>query len=761
MGRIRGICAKGGLILVFALLPSWVARATVLVNPPTPFKQRLMGENSYTIAISGSDDGTIGSGSFYNATRGYRFINTTLSSDANLVWLDVSSNQNFTVNAGQHIVVTLSTGTSSGTEIPLIGAGMVTTNSAPPACGTGGVATCQGSRSGASNLSAAYEAGKVLRISFSIQALCQTSGATGNLCGASAPNYSNFQTAGSGGATLSQSFVVTFSVVNDYVSTGAVSGTGNDSGTFTLQISNIPPVISCPTSGQIADYYFPGDGQIYLTPTKYPYTAGSGASSAAGAAVTDLTFLASRGGVALFSGNSVPSNEVVAYVDVGKGTQAISGFLNSTNGADNVYRAAVYAQNEVGILSATACSLPSPYITSQSIRGMLSKSKCFIATAAYHDADAAPVRMLRRFRDRVLSRFELGRRFISDYYKWSPAWAEWAWDKPFVRSLVLRALVPVELIAWALLEVAHGEESSSPQPYIDRLKKQLEKSSENPAPSYTEEFQKSLQPREPETSYTEKIKASLDPEQGVGQSAAPGSESYTESEKKKLPGEAERESPIQAVLAGKSVTTEPKRPDISHALGFMVGVNPNISVSDPNGSFNYSTIYGSGWQPELLMHYEWQPGHSEYFGSFGFHLNTGITYGQGYGQLSFPFNGSTVSQTKFTFLQVPMMIGATYRFNLLRLIRPYIGADVGAILYNESRRDDVGDKRGYSTVYSGHLGAALLLDYFDGGSARDGYLSTGIQHSYFVAEFMYLDTFSKSSVVFKRSGVYAGFLFEI
>lgn len=752
MGRTRGLCARGGVPLFASLLAFQAAQATVLVNPPEPFKQHVMGDKSYTIPIGGSDDGTIGGGSFYNSTRSYRFITTVLSSDANLVWLDVSTNQNLTVNSGQHIVVTLSTGTSSGTEIPLIGAGIVSTNAAPPVCGAGGVTSCQGSRSGASNLSATYESGKVLRVSFSVTALCQTPGATGNLCGNSSPNYGNFLTA-TGGSTLTQSLVVTFSVVNDYTSTGAVSGTGNDSGTFTLQISNIPPLITCPTSGQIADFYFPGDQQIYLTPAKYPNTAGTGANSVAGTAVKYLTFLASRGGVSLFSGNTVPSNEVVAYVDVAQGTQAVSGFVNSTNGGDNVYRGAVYAQNEVGILSASACSIPSPYITSQSIRGMLSKSKCFIATAAYQDADVAPVRMLRNFRDRVLSRFELGRKFISKYYEWSPAWAEWAWDKPFVRSVVLRALVPFELAAWAVLEVTHAEEAPSPQPYIDRLRKQIDETPATSEPSYTEEFKKKIAPAEPEPSYTEKLKSTFEPVESA--------EGYSETLKKSMPPEAERESPIQAVLSGKSITTEPKRPDINQALGFMVGVNPNIAVSDTNGSFNYSTIYGTGWQPELLMHYEWQPGHSEYFGSLGLHLNSGITYGEGYGQLSFPFNGSTVSQTRFTFLQVPMMIGATYRFNLLRLIRPYIGADAGAIFYNESRKDNVGDKRGFATVFAGHLGAALLLDYFDGGSARDGYLSTGIQHSYLVAEYMYLDSFSKSGVVFKRGGIYAGFLFEI
>jgi hypothetical protein len=741
------------MLLFASMLAGGASQATVLVNPPPPLRQHLMGEKSYPIPIAGSEvSGAVASGAFYNSTLGYRFITTTVSSDANLVWLDVSSNQNFSVSTGQHVVVTLSTGTSSGTEIPLIGAGIVTTNSAPPTCGAGGVISCQGNRSGATNLSAVYEPGKVLRVSFSVSALCGTSGATGNLCGTTAPNYTDFQSL-LGGATLSQSIVVTFSVVNDYISTGAVSGTGNDSGTFTLQISNIPPVISCPTSGLISDFYFPGDRQIYLTPGKYSSTAGNNtANTFTGTAVKDLVFLASRGGVGLFSGNAVPSNEVVAYVDVSKGTQAVTGFVNSTNGSDNIYRGAVYAQNEIGLVSASGCSVPSPYITAQSIQGMLSKSKCFIATAAYQDADAAPVRMLRNFRDRILSRFELGRRFISKYYEWSPAWAEWAWDKPFVRSVVLRALVPLELAAWAWLELGHAAEESSPQPYIDRLKKELDPVPDS-EPSFIEEFKKKTGPAESEASYTEKLKSSLDPvESGEG---------YTEKLRKDLPREEERESPIQAVLSGKSVTTREDRPDISQALGFMVGVNPNISVSDTDGAYNYPTIYGSGWQPELLMHYEWQPGHSEYFGSLGLHLNSGITYGEGYGQLSFPFSGSTVSQTKFTFLQVPITIGATYRFNLLRLIRPYIGADAGAIFYNESRKDDVGDKRGYTTVFSGHIGAALLLDYFDGGSARDGYLSTGIQHSYFVAEYMYLDSFNKNGVVFKRGGIYAGFLFEI
>lgn len=45
---------------------------------------------------------------------------------------------------------------------------------------------------------------------------------------------------------------------------------------------------------------------------------------------------------------------------------------------------------------------------------------CFIATAVYQQNDAEPVLVLRRFRDDVLNKSVVGRRFINLYYKLSP-----------------------------------------------------------------------------------------------------------------------------------------------------------------------------------------------------------------------------------------------------------------------------------------------------------------------------------------------------
>lgn len=74
-------------------------------------------------------------------------------------------------------------------------------------------------------------------------------------------------------------------------------------------------------------------------------------------------------------------------------------------------------------------------------------SGCLIASAAFSDADAAPVRNLRRFRDEVLARSAAGRRLTRLYERVSPALATWveqhAWSKPPLRRAIA-------LAAWVL-----------------------------------------------------------------------------------------------------------------------------------------------------------------------------------------------------------------------------------------------------------------------------------------------------------------------
>jgi hypothetical protein len=60
---------------------------------------------------------------------------------------------------------------------------------------------------------------------------------------------------------------------------------------------------------------------------------------------------------------------------------------------------------------------------------------------------APEVAVLRKFRDQYMVTNELGRRFISLYYRHSPAIAEYISNREWVKRLVRGALLPLVRIA--------------------------------------------------------------------------------------------------------------------------------------------------------------------------------------------------------------------------------------------------------------------------------------------------------------------------
>ena len=61
---------------------------------------------------------------------------------------------------------------------------------------------------------------------------------------------------------------------------------------------------------------------------------------------------------------------------------------------------------------------------------------CFIATAVYEDYDHPQVRALRRFRDKVLMRSAMGRKFVRWYYRVGPGLGEWVVDRRLIKPLI-------------------------------------------------------------------------------------------------------------------------------------------------------------------------------------------------------------------------------------------------------------------------------------------------------------------------------------
>lgn len=87
---------------------------------------------------------------------------------------------------------------------------------------------------------------------------------------------------------------------------------------------------------------------------------------------------------------------------------------------------------------------------SSEVRGPSPAAKpggCFIATAAFGSYDAEEVRVLRRFRDRVLLNSRLGTRLTSIYYRVSPTLAPRIRKRRMIRATIRRGL---RLVAWLL-----------------------------------------------------------------------------------------------------------------------------------------------------------------------------------------------------------------------------------------------------------------------------------------------------------------------
>jgi len=94
------------------------------------------------------------------------------------------------------------------------------------------------------------------------------------------------------------------------------------------------------------------------------------------------------------------------------------------------------------VTAAEACtSLDSDSADDGNQRSRLAKTRaCFIATAAYGDADAPEVEQFRRFRDEFLMRSRLGTAFVHAYYRMSPPVARLIARKPRLRMAFRKVL---------------------------------------------------------------------------------------------------------------------------------------------------------------------------------------------------------------------------------------------------------------------------------------------------------------------------------
>lgn len=249
---------------------------------------------------------------------------------------------------------------------------------------------------------------------------------------------------------------LTFVIANaaDINSAPADVATGTpESASLSLAFVSAGTTIS--TAASQTDIYFPGDGQIFFNANSgtntFSLTTPTGA-----APVTNVIVVANANPAAasMVSGYS-KANTVSAVLANGSVMSPVGGFTNTTPSADHPYNMSYMIRDAAGLLSTVSDSSTTlTGVRTSTVRGFLGKSSCFIATAAFDSIEAAPVAMLRHFRDRVLLRSHPGRLFVKWYYHWSPDAAEWLLRHPLFRFPVLLALIPVEVIAWLFLHPA-------------------------------------------------------------------------------------------------------------------------------------------------------------------------------------------------------------------------------------------------------------------------------------------------------------------
>lgn len=230
-----------------------------------------------------------------------------------------------------------------------------------------------------------------------------------------------------------------------------------ESATLNLVFQKSMQKWTCAGSDSLSQSLFPADGAIELNTTSF-----NGVTSTGIAPMTDVVAVGK-----LYSGGTAnaptldktfaTSNDVYSHVPFAE-TASIGPLKNTGVDGTFTYTLGFMVRDATGMVSplsttGTACTL-GPVQATQ-VRTFLAQSKCFIATAAFRSMDAAPVALLREFRDEVLSKSELGRQFIDWYYDWSPPAAEWLLRHPSVRLPILEALVPVEVVAWFMLHPVH------------------------------------------------------------------------------------------------------------------------------------------------------------------------------------------------------------------------------------------------------------------------------------------------------------------
>ncbi|MGE0526974.1 MAG: hypothetical protein AB7G93_04115 [Bdellovibrionales bacterium] len=200
------------------------------------------------------------------------------------------------------------------------------------------------------------------------------------------------------------------------------------------------------------------------------------------------------------------------------------------------------------------------------------------------------------------------------------------------------------------------------------------------------------------------------------------------------------------------------------AAAVRFGIFDPVNLENPDQAglpgATFEENYDQTDNPAILVDYEWQLWKSP-IGKWGAKAGSGVYVAQGHGHFVSEVNQGLTPMELFTFVLIPINVGAVYRLQIWdkQLFVPYAEGGLTAFGFGEFRDDDKPPKWGGSPAgyYAG--GLALNLSYFDYLSRVQLDREYGINAVYLTVEYRGIVSFSQN-YDFSSDLFNAGFLME-
>lgn len=392
---------------------------------------------SFSQDISGANPAVNpASPSFMDNAAGFKGINLfNVTHSDNALFFDIRTTKTFTVNAGQHLVVSvMAKDTSDAYNVVPIHYAQVfadTLSSTSAACNASTCNKTTGMTDG--GYREVYTVtNSTVRIGIFPKSICNTQAA-------------------SVGCDLNEpvKFTLRFIVwVSDDANTTQVYSSGGEIFDATAQFHQATSSISCPSSdASFSENYTPGDGEIYLNPTNFILNQATNAPPKESLIAVANLYPDSP----VRDSNYLNANDVKTVGSASANPFTIGKFLNKSATADNFYNISFMMRDASGVAVFTDGACTYTGVQTATISSFLTSSKCFISTLAYGSEDHFFVRTLRNFRDQVLLKTSIGKNFTRSYYSFSPKLTANLMQYEMSRPVLQIALLPWVCAVWLIL----------------------------------------------------------------------------------------------------------------------------------------------------------------------------------------------------------------------------------------------------------------------------------------------------------------------